>query len=563
MKKLFLLVAVAVALAGCVEITPKGNGPDTNQSPPPQLPIDLNDLFDANQPVDQNQPVVLPLNFFTAIEAGSSDLNNFSVCNNSAQAISNIIFSKTGEIAGWITPEPIPAIASLGAGQCQQENFTITVADSQAAGNFAGSITATSGTNSGTINISVQVMPQPPQVIDCSTLENQTKIDQCILNQAVTGKNFAKCNELIVLDKDECRKTVALLSKQLADCLLIQKKPLRNTCLNTIGADNKDIAFCNEIVDDEDLKKSCSGIVYGAVPQASNCTGIEDIVKREDCLFLEAGTKSDYKICTVISGSIRQGIYYRDTCLDRFESTFPVISACSFYINKDLQQVCLFDFGVRANSSEACSALIDQQKVNECFKSIAIGANDQVKCNNVSDKAMREECFEYFAKNSPTLDNCANVADPYVQKECYMNAGIAAMDDKICDKIGDWASDLQTNCYSQIGKSTNNPNVCDKIYPYNFGQRDGCFKAVAQSKTDYTICEYIHFPENYIPCFSSIAITAGSFGICDQMAQDYFTGLGYNPKFGCYKDYAIAKHDKAICELIGPADIQAACKAGA
>src|SRR3989344_8426116 len=115
MKKLFLFVVLVFVLAGCVEVTPKDPGLDANQPTPPPLPIDLNQLIDANQPVDQNQPVVLPLDYSTTIEAGSSDLNSFSVCNNSAEAISNIIFSKIGEIAGWITPEPIPAIASLGA----------------------------------------------------------------------------------------------------------------------------------------------------------------------------------------------------------------------------------------------------------------------------------------------------------------------------------------------------------------------------------------------------------------------------------------------------------------
>ncbi len=115
--------------------------------------------------------IILPLTFSTTIAAGNSDSSSFSVCNNSNQTLTSISFSKTGTISGWITPEPIPAIASLGAGQCQQEIFTITVAGSQAAGTYTGNITAASGANSDSIDLTVQVTPQPPKLAAISILK--------------------------------------------------------------------------------------------------------------------------------------------------------------------------------------------------------------------------------------------------------------------------------------------------------------------------------------------------------------------------------------------------------
>ncbi|MBI2598469.1 MAG: hypothetical protein HYW50_04705 [Candidatus Diapherotrites archaeon] len=129
----------------------------------PTIPTENISLpLNAEVTVTQSRIIILPITYSVSLQAGGTNSSNFQVCNNSTTTLTSISFTKTGAISTWISPEPIPPIASLNAGQCQTVPYTISVPPAQPTGTYNGEITATDGTNSDSIAISVTVVPTPP-----------------------------------------------------------------------------------------------------------------------------------------------------------------------------------------------------------------------------------------------------------------------------------------------------------------------------------------------------------------------------------------------------------------
>jgi len=412
-------------------------------------------------------------------------------------------------------------------------------------------------------NIDVNiVIPRPPpgELTNeyCLTLENQTKIETCYYDIAIENLDVGQCALLTVLDKDGCFLDVGVLSQNKSDCFRINRETLRNSCLNTIGTEIKDISYCNDIINNEDLKASCTKTVYSVV-DGSECQNISDIIRRENCIFSEALTQNNSQICALISGNIRLNVYYRDSCLDQFSSSFTDPASCALYFNEEKEDECFKSVAIKNSDVDTCKKISDELKQSNCINTVANALSDQSICKQITDQTVQQDCFKSFLEGNPDAAYCELILDIVIKKECYKDAGVASLNDEICDKILDLASDEQTTCYQEIAKETFDPLTCDKIYAYHFEVRDECFMLIALTNLDFQMCEQVHFGENYSTCFSSIAIEINNFGICDQMQQDYFINLGHNPKYGCYKDFAIEKSDTIICELISPTPIREEC----
>lgn len=410
------------------------------------------------------------------------------------------------------------------------------------------------------VNAPVEPEPEAPELSEeekCLELETDLKIDTCLKQLAIAKKDILVCSLLKTFDVDGCRLEIANLTKERFDCLLISREDVRNGCLDSIGREVKDISFCNDIENNEEMKTNCLYKIYPLLEE-THCTKILDTVKREDCLFEEAKIKSDYKVCALISGSIRLREYYRDQCLERFSDSFDDWTICNLFFVETRKQDCYYDMGIKTNNFDACRAVDDTSRENVCIQTVAL-ATEQENCNEIPDKALRDECFEEFAKENPQVEFCEDVVDTDSQNNCYKDVAVANLDDTICDLIAEKFSDVQTSCYSEIANQTNEVKTCDKIYATKFNERDDCFNNVAQSTLNYEACEYIHFGEHYVSCFSSIALAVDDFGVCEKTQTDFFIGLGFNPKFGCYKDFAVAKGSPVLCETIAPATIRQEC----
>lgn len=128
-------------------------------------------IFDVNT-VDGNKQIVVPLtlevivggggqplmifpdSWNPTIEAGTSDSNDFQVCNTTNSALTNIVFTpSTGDAGDWV--QAIPSISSLEGNTCEQITVTIDVPDG--ASSDTGTVTGSDGTNSDFISLDVTV----------------------------------------------------------------------------------------------------------------------------------------------------------------------------------------------------------------------------------------------------------------------------------------------------------------------------------------------------------------------------------------------------------------------
>ncbi len=111
---------------------------------------------------------IFPATRTSNLMSNNIDNNSFETCNNSNNTLMNISFSDSGTIANWI--DPISTITSLGAGMCKTTNYTLTVPGATSAGSYTGIITATDGTNSDEIEITVIVI----EMKDCFNFDWST-----------------------------------------------------------------------------------------------------------------------------------------------------------------------------------------------------------------------------------------------------------------------------------------------------------------------------------------------------------------------------------------------------
>ena len=99
---------------------------------------------------------VFPATRSQNFEASDVDNNTFQVCNNGDSVLGEISFSDSGDIADWI--DAIPSFPSLGVGDCNSSvNYALTVPGGQADGTYTGTITATDGTYSDTLDLTAIV----------------------------------------------------------------------------------------------------------------------------------------------------------------------------------------------------------------------------------------------------------------------------------------------------------------------------------------------------------------------------------------------------------------------
>jgi hypothetical protein len=98
---------------------------------------------------------VFPASHLKGMAASEVDSNSFQVCNNGDSDMTTVSFSDSGGIASWI--DAISDISNLLVGECRMVNYTLTVPGGTSGGTYTGTITASDGTYSDTLDISVIV----------------------------------------------------------------------------------------------------------------------------------------------------------------------------------------------------------------------------------------------------------------------------------------------------------------------------------------------------------------------------------------------------------------------
>ncbi len=99
---------------------------------------------------------VFPATRSQTLRKGNTDNNSFQVCNNSATALGPVSFTASGTVGSWISA--IASLSSLAAGNCETINYTLTVPSSQSIGTYTGSITASDGTNTDSLELTITIV---------------------------------------------------------------------------------------------------------------------------------------------------------------------------------------------------------------------------------------------------------------------------------------------------------------------------------------------------------------------------------------------------------------------
>src|SRR3989344_9290963 len=118
--------------AGTIRIDASMPNGDENIS----LPINI-EVISAT--IAQEELIVLPSTWPTTIQAGSSEVKSFSICNTTATSMNNIAFSHSnGDAGDWV--QNISNIPQLQADSCVNQDINIAVLASASAGNYSGII---------------------------------------------------------------------------------------------------------------------------------------------------------------------------------------------------------------------------------------------------------------------------------------------------------------------------------------------------------------------------------------------------------------------------------------
>jgi len=142
--------------AGTIRIDASMPNGDENIS----LPINI-EVISAT--IAQEELIVLPSTWPTTIQAGSSEVKSFSICNTTATSMNNIAFSHSnGDAGDWV--QNISNIPQLQADSCVNQDINIAVLASASAGNYSGIISLLSNEGkTDTISLSVTVTAAPTQ----------------------------------------------------------------------------------------------------------------------------------------------------------------------------------------------------------------------------------------------------------------------------------------------------------------------------------------------------------------------------------------------------------------
>ncbi len=150
----------------------------------------------ASFPSSADQNISLPLNAEVQVAGGGGgslavfpsthvkgmvsnevDNNSFQACNSGDTILTSISFSDSETIAAWIGA--ISGIASLAVGECQTVNYTLTVPPGTTPNTYNGTITATNGTYSDTLDITVYVTAAATQAALFSFDWTTSAFDDC------------------------------------------------------------------------------------------------------------------------------------------------------------------------------------------------------------------------------------------------------------------------------------------------------------------------------------------------------------------------------------------------
>ncbi|MBU2100132.1 hypothetical protein KKG83_05800 [Candidatus Micrarchaeota archaeon] len=101
------------------------------------------------------QPLMIfPEAWNASVDAGTTDSNTFQACNTTSATLTNIVFTaSSGDAGDWV--ETIPSIISLAGNTCQQ--ITVTIDVPGGASSDTGIVTASDGTNSDFISLTVSI----------------------------------------------------------------------------------------------------------------------------------------------------------------------------------------------------------------------------------------------------------------------------------------------------------------------------------------------------------------------------------------------------------------------
>lgn len=398
---------------------------------------------------------------------------------------------------------------------------------------------------------------QLKQLIDgCKALATTEEKDNCIQELALEKQDKSICLELEKFSPDFCIKEIALTTQNEQACAEVSQAVFKNDCYNSIGLEKNDSAICDKIEGNEELKNQCKKTVLLNSPDFS-CDKLSDRKEKDDCFTEEATVQNNPFLCESVSGTFTNGVYKRDNCLTRTISDYSNPGACGFFISKSVEADCFLQTAENLLDEELCKKTEPQEKVDECIDFVAKEKGSLETCYLISTDDGKKACVNYLAENTPTAGLC-DLATLYSSKDkCNHAIGIQESDASFCAKIS--TGELKDDCFYKVALANNDAESCKKIYLIEYDLKDSCFIEIALALLEEPICENVNFDDNYVLCFSGIAVKTNDIKTCDKMARHNLISYDYAPEFECYKNYAIETSQPSVCDLITPPAPKQAC----
>ena len=128
---------------------------------------------------------------------------------------------------------------------------------------------------------SCNVLAKNDLVVTCQT--------GCYMGVAVDTKDITKCDQILVLSKDETL--------------------IYDTCIVNVATDLKDPSLCSK-AKTEAYSNICFSAIAEAKLDASVCSGIKEDTSRDGCIYTVASKKKDPSICAMIKLD-----YLKESCM--------------------------------------------------------------------------------------------------------------------------------------------------------------------------------------------------------------------------------------------------------